>query len=532
MKKMFKLLLCAAIVAAGFTACSEEVTPIDPEKTNPNGGTVVEGLPTSASFSFSVPQAVGTKGLTPDASELTTLDNYRILVFDNATGKLEVDTARAVGAIAGITNDTIITIELISGTKKIYVFANGGTTTASLNTPAKGAGGFDYTNGNLSQINGIYNLTATTTPPLANLELMHALYTSGKFFFSSNAHEAVIVVQPGITGPQSEVDGNANRFYIALERPVAKVAIRQSANASAIPTVDGKGTITANTIKYKMWGVNARMYPFQSTGALGILTPEYIPQLNIDPDTKKNYAREQGDLSSNAFINIAYSTAATAQGATSGNRFYYIPENNPSQKKKGNTTFANIEAVYLPKGGNYVTGIAYNSVTGVFTKTLGSGDLTTVANMYLFYPSSTGMDENTLFAGPNAENLAKKVYFHIKNPTTPENTTLSWYATAVDFSATGVQADFNQYFNKYTDSKAYYRLDIGQQTGTGAGSLIDNIVRRNWYYECNITGFQEIGKHTPDGLSEPEDEDLRGLTNISVTITIRDWSGTSISQIV
>jgi hypothetical protein len=523
MKKIFKLLLCAAIVAAGFTACSEEVTPIDGSgPVNSNGGTVEEGTPTHATFSINVPGAA-TKGLAPDASENTTIDNFRVLIFDNATGKLEVDTARAVAS-----GDTIITIQLISGTKRIYVFANGGATAKSLSTPAKGVSPLTYTDGNVSHINDTTHLTSLTSFPYADLDSLHMLYANGKFYYSNVVANTVFTLEPSITAPDSKDATSKNRLYIELERPVAKVAVRQSASNSDFATVDGKGNIVANTIKYTVWGVNTRMFPFQRSAAGAIVTPEYLPTATTDPLTTKFYARNQGSGgSSNAFISISYSTTATGHGASSGNRYYYVSENNPSTKKKGNTTIANVEAVYLPKAGTYITSpLTYNNVSKVYTTiTPGAADQASAQDMYLLKGAFNGLVDGVLFAGSDALLLAKKVYYHIKYPDAADQA-LAQYATLVDLSA--VQADFDIYFNKYTAGKAYYRLDIGQQTGTGTNAVIDNTIKRNFYYDCDITGFLKLGENVPTALVEPENEDLKGLTNLSVTITIRDWEGLSI----
>jgi hypothetical protein len=525
MKKIFKLLMCAAIVAAGFTACSEEVTPI-PEP-GPDVVPVNEGVPTNATISFSIPDA-GTKALTPDGTETETLDSYRILIFDNATGKLEVDTAKTIAA-----NDTIVTIQLISGTKRIYVTANtqeNGRTT--LTTPNKGVAPFNYTDGNVAQINGVSRLTSTleSSAPYSDLDSLHMLYKDGKFFYSSTVNEAVHTIQPGITGPQS-VAGPTNRLYIPLERPVAKVAVRQTAGSSNFATIDGKGTIDVNSIQYKMWSVNARMYPFQNYAAGTVLTPEYIPTMEVDANTVKYYAREQGLTSANNFIPIKYSTTATTlkESSSSNNRFYYVSENNPSQKKRGNTTIANVEAIYLPKATTYLAvAPTYNNVTKVYTTvTPAAVDLATATDMYLLLGAYHGLDK-VLIAGSSSENIAKKIYYHIKNPDAADKPAVADYASLVDLGIAVTKADFDLYFDKYTAGKAYYRLDIGQQTGTGVTSLIDNVVRRNYYYECNITGFLELGRNSPAELVEPEDEDLRGLTNLSVTITLRDWTGKSI----
>jgi hypothetical protein len=515
MKKMFKLLMCAAIVAAGFTACSEEVTPIIPDDTPVDGpNKVKDGTPTHASFSFSVPQA-NTKGLSLDASENTTITEFRVLIFDNATGALEVDTARTIAS-----TDTVITIPLISGTKKIFVFANGGLGTAvSLTTPAKAA-----TFNNLSQLNDEY-LLGTGTAPYTNLPNMHALYTGGKFFYSSTVLEAVQPVQPSIPADESKLATNANRFYIQVDRPVAKLGVRQSVG-STITTLDGKGAITAGSIQYKVWNVHTKMFPFQNYNASGILTtPEPSAPFTTNAAAGYLYAREQGN-STDGFIQIPFNSSTPTTGY-----YYYVSENNPVTKMKGNTTIANIEAVYLPKAPYYSDAtVGYNEATGAFNPVAATGDLGTPSDMYLFLGKGyTGIAENTLFASGTAgqaELLAKKVYYHIKNSSVAQKGTLSEYGTLVDLSIPATKAEFDLLFSKYILGKAYYGFPIGKQSGAS----VDYTVRRNWWYDCNITGFLKLGDNEPGKLVEPEDEVVTGPTNLSVTIVIRNWTGETISQ--
>jgi hypothetical protein len=528
MKKMFKLLLCAAIIAAGFTACSEEVTPIDPNNPSGTDGTAATGESTYASFSFSVPGG-NTKSLTT-LTENTTIDNYRVMIFDNSTGKLEVDTVKLMGTTNPAT-DTLLTIILMSGSKRIYVYANGGytagpppTSPTYVDIPAKGAGTFNYTYGTVSQINSIYTLGSSTTGTAVQTDLtnMHSLYTGGKFFYSNPVNENVYNLQPGVTANESQTQGNTNRLYIEIDRPVAKLGVRQTAGATSIETLDGKGNITPASIQYKVWNVNTQMYPFQNyDGAGTLITPEYIPSAT-NTEALYWYAREQGKAS-NAFIEVPNGAVPASS------YYYYVSENSPSTKMKGNTTFANVEAIYLPKASYYVsTAIAYNeNAGGSWTPTPATQDLPAPGtDMYLLLTGYTGLPVKTLFAGGSALTLAKKVFYHINgHQNEAEHTPLTWYDTAVNLSAAGVQDAFDNLFAKYTDGKAYYRLNIGKPTGTS----IDYIVRRNWWYDCNITGFLELGAHTPAALNEPEDEVLAGITNLAVTIVIRDWSGATIN---
>jgi hypothetical protein len=547
MKKIFKLLLCAAIVAAGFTACSEDVTPIDQNGTDPvNVDPLGVGQPTNATFSFKLMgSGASTKALNPDTQEGTTntVTEFRVLIF-RADNTLEVDTARSI-----VSGDSLLTIPLQSGTKKVYVYANGGTTDAYLTTPAKAA-----PIAAIGDINGRYSFVTGTLSPgvyFTDLTNMHSLYpvSSGqKFFFSSVVKEATQGLLPGISAADSKIPGGDNYINVFLERAVAKVSITKSATSdpngvtgsTKILTRDSAGIIT--DVNYKIWSANVAMYPFQNYDEFGrLVTPEYIPTSATDTTALfNNYARALGNGSGNAYIAIADRSAANQNDPplSGSGKYYYIPENNPSVKMKGNTTIAEVQATFTPTKNHYVRynataypshfGVNYNEsqytftvypeVTSDLTTTLGAG-----GDLYLFVRTGTlGLLENTLFAGTNAFELARRITYHIDNPTVAPITNINAAAyTAV------TEADVLKYFIKYTAGKAYYRLNLGEQTGTNQN---DYTIKRNWYYDANITGFAKLGDNSPTKLIEPINEILEGPTNLSVHIIIRDWTGKKIES--
>jgi hypothetical protein len=541
MKKIFKLLMCAAIVAAGFTACSEEVTPIiepGPGIDQANS----EGTPTHATFSFKLIGSAATKALNPDNQENSNVANFRVLIF-RSDNTLEVDTVRNIAA-----GDSLLTIPLQSGTKKIYVYANGGAVTTSapftaagyLTIPATGAVSV------LGDINGVQSLVSgSLTPPAyyTDVPTLHTLYpktSTERFYFSSTVEEAIIGLDPGISAADSKDPNSVNYKNVFLERPVAKVSITKNETSGAtgvvsptsgeIVTRDSTGVITS--VQYKIWTVNVGLYPFRNTVNGTFTTPEYIPTSPTDTTNLKNYyAWGLGNGSGNAYIAIANRTTAPPSG---GGSYYYIPENNPSVKMKGNTTIAEVQAVFKPTHNHYVkldgakpgSGINYNEALTQFFAYPASGNLATASDMYLFIKTGVnGLLENTLFAGPDALKLAKKIYYHLENPTIAPNSNID-AAIYSGITENDVLNPTKGYFIKYTNGLAYYRLNLGEQTGPDQN---DYTIKRNYYYDANITGFLRLGDNTARKLIEPINEILEGPTNLSVHIVLRDWVGTEIS---
>ncbi|MDR1403022.1 MAG: hypothetical protein LBJ60_04890, partial [Tannerellaceae bacterium] len=439
MKKMFKFLVCAAVVIAGFTACSEEVTPV-PDPDGPIQSVEPEGELTNATFNFQLSGSASTRTVYADGNENKNVSDFRVLIFNAIDNTLEVDTVRSLSTDP----DSLLTISLVSGSKRIFVYANGGingsapfTSPGYASVPATGSV-------TVANFNGEYLLAPAggLTPPnfYTDLPGMHSLYpksSTEKFFYSSTVREALIGLAPGISANDSKVPGtdpvNANNYInVQLDRPVAKVSITKkvpSGNpevASKIITMDSAGTIVTTSVQYKFWTVNVRMYPFQNYSSGQIVTPGYNPTSATDTTELKNhYARGLGKNSTNEYIEIPNSDAAHPP-------FYYISENNPSQKMKGNTTIAEVQAIFLPTKNHYVvlnasnpgSSVNYNESGGAFIIYPAAIDLGTASDMYLFKEAGKpGLPENTLFAGADAIKLAKKIYYHLENPSVPPNNT-------------------------------------------------------------------------------------------------------------
>jgi hypothetical protein len=526
MKKMFKLLLCAAIVAAGFTACSEEVTPIDPINPEGTDGPVAKSESTYASFKLSVADALSTRSVDNGGGEITpvAISEYRVLIF-RGDNSLEVDTFMSVTG-NDISNATL-TIPLISGAKKIFFMVNGGTDVANLTTPAKGTAFNSY-----PQFNLLQDLSTGGNPPTAfNTAHIGAIYgaSGAKFLYTSSVLSATKTLDPGISAAQSQDPALPHNNYIELsvDRVVAKVAVRKTVPSlptttvatTGIITKDSTGRIEPTSVKYRLWNINKAVYPFQNYNASNVLVTPYGDQTS---GFAANYLRAQGTGSGNAYIDIATRAVGATTPATK-DEYRYVTENVPVTPYGGNTTYAEVEAIYLPTVGKYVsTTIGYNEATTTFEPIKATLDLTPASDLYKYLGEGTlGLEVGTVLGGPSALALAKKVVFHLLNPTTPPKPTLGDGAyTAID------DAQVATYFEKYTGGKSYYRLNFGEQEG-GAGTDINFGVRRNYNYDAVISGFLGIGASTPEGLLD-ENVILQGKTNITVHIIIRDWNGKEI----
>jgi hypothetical protein len=537
MKKTFKFLMCAAIVVAGFTACSEEVTPIDGG--NPNVNPVTQGEETTATFAFHFNgSSTPTKALdqAPSGAESKNVTEFRVLLFDAVTGIIDLDTVKVLTS-STVPADSLMVAKVMSGQKYVYVIANdGASNTSVMGLPAKGSVG--------SFISGAFNPefvagSNTTTPDLAGLRTL----LGTKFVYSSTtlATEHAITLTPGRTAAQSQTPGDVNYFPVSLDRVVAKVAITKTspsgpqtgylpAPPTTIVTKDTTGSIDPDKVTYHIWGANVKTFPFQKWTGTTLVTPSYTPTGKTDTETLNRYVRKLGSGPNNDRISVK-------NGTPSANDFYYIPENNPTDRRRGNITIAAVEAAYLPLRKFYITDVNYNDAQQRFGLVEPIANITTPVDFFLFnLDGVSGLPQNTRVASPTAatsKQVAKKILYHLRNRTAAELANLAAYDAAIpDDAAVGIVTDLStttpsDTFTYYKGGMCYYRLVIGEQNG-GAGTAVDPIIRRNYYYDANITGFAQLGENSPNKLVEPEDQQEQGETYLSVHIVLRDWTGRQI----
>jgi hypothetical protein len=348
----------------------------------------------------------------------------------------------------------------------------------------------------------IYSISNTdpVSDPTTGIDSLNNLVKPAGYVMT-NSKDYLVQVQPGVTSGHSMDPSHPNHISIDLQRTVAKVTVYQDADAS-LTTTDGSATLS--DLKYCITNVNRSLYLFQNYNSSDVLiTPEYIPTQDVDPLTGNYYYR---------FYN--YLEGLTDLSAT---KAMYITENNPSSKRRGNTTFIAIEAVFIPKKGNFTKDISYNEVSETFTVTLSETDLETASDIYKFIPTYVfGINPGTLLGGVDAVKLARKVVYHIFHSTIPPKASLDdpAYAAITD-------SDIAVYFDKYTDGKCYYRLGIGNQTNV---DQVDYTVIRNHHYKAKITKYDRIGVCEKRMLIESVEDYSGPETFITASFNVVDWA--------
>jgi hypothetical protein len=502
MKRFFKFLTVAAILAAGFTGCSSE-TPVgseDPTGVDPVGTPGARGSETYATFKF-VNEGAVTKasalGSDGSANEATTIANVRMTFFDS-DGLLEFDTIIAGGAAA--------TIKLTSGYKQLYVLTNA---PADLNTAIDAVT-------SISNFNQIYSLdiTAGTTADLDKI---------GEFFgpqvVSNRTDNAGITLAGNVTDTESQDASSPNNITINVQRSVAKVFISQSPvtpPTNKTITLDSAGVISPSPT-YQLWNVLAAVKPYQEVSGTQVRSPYY--DLPAGSNWELYYARNTTPAF-NATTTIGYNPVPVAD------KSYYITENTPQIPRKGNATYAAIKAVFTPTKNHYVESLNFSELNGgQFTGVKGAADASTGVTFYVLdslqdlQTTAIGLANKTIFAGTNALNVARKAVYHLLNPTIPQLPTLGEYSSNSTVNAALSAAVWAKYIHVYDGGVAYYRLNIGSKTGN---TLVPE-VKRNKFYQMNIDNFKTLGSATIDELLGDEDEEITSETYLTVTITIDNW---------
>jgi hypothetical protein len=466
MKKMFKLFMCAAVIAAGFTACSEEVIPI-PEP--PIEGEAQTGLLT-INFMDSAPvtRASGDEDINSTDAERKVRD-VTILVF-NTQGKCVVDTTIV---LANLTPNTVgstnsykaANINVPLGNHNVYAGIN---LTTTMKTELGGKGTFD----GVSKF--VWFGTDASTPTVDGIKV---LCKADEFpMFSSD------VVQPIKIEPQPEGTTTAvNTVTVPLDRMVAKVSVRKGAAFSG-NNLKAAGATFSDAAKWALGNLNGKIYPY---GKANYGKANYGQDPNYDHTGKLSDPAGKAYCAAN-FVNdfmtstnpgvTAWTgfTMAVDENATAvlSRKVQYAPENNSKQKRLGESTFVAIQVKFAPDK------VYTYAVTDPAPKEISP-----------YTPSLTG--EVTYYV---VEAAGSVYYFNA-------NADATAYATAVSSSV-------KTYYKQY----CFYHLLLGKGT-----------TDRNQYYLLTLNSITGLGTPTGEIGDEDVDNTADDKALLDVTLTVNEW---------
>jgi hypothetical protein len=464
MKKMFKLFMCAAVVAAGFTACSEEVNPIGPE----SGGTTETGVLT-VKFANPTTYADEEKAIPFESN----VKDVTILAF-NSAGACKVNTTIDKDKLTPDGNGGYkATIEV--PVEQLNVFAGinlkSGTINAMIAT-LETQYGFDKA----------INLGTVTEPSLAAIRELSA--PNAFAMFSDNFKH--VNVDPNTSNPVS----------LSLDRMVAKITVRKKSTFDDADNYKADGAIFAapNTLADVTWAMgnlNGKIYPYAKANEENGQDPNYdnkgqdlkIPTGGVVDYVKENFINEFKTPNDNygAWDTDSFVVVDASDKVVNERRAKYAPENNSLKKRKGESTFTAIKAKFAPE------------------------------KTYTFDASSNTVPQEVASYTPNlGQNLpyyvvrASKTYYFADKPQADAYVTF--------LTGAGQSAKVETYLGQY----CFYHV-----------FMIVNDVRvtnRNNYYDLTLNKFNGLG--TPTG--EIDEEDVDDIDNakasLDVTISVKDWT--------
>jgi hypothetical protein len=466
MKKMFKLLMCAAVITAGFTACSEEVTPIP---VGGEGGTE-RGILT---INFKNPTTYAADDKAKDSE--CTVKNVTIFLF-NSAGVCKVNTTLDANQLtpgtAANVNEYEAQIDVPLGLHTVFAGVNLTTGTDKMLETMGTAYGFDK----------FVNLGTVNVPSLAAIKELSA--DNAFTMFSDNAKTINIVPTPAGGSVKNEVT-------LSLNRMVAKVTARKIATFAtdqANLKADG-ATFNADSVKWTVGNLNAKIYPYGNANNGNRQDPNYDFAGPLKGTTGADYM-------SNNFINDFVTTApdyaawdvatfesvdiSTADINTRKSK--YVPENNSLQKRKGESSFMVVKAKFAPDKTYTFDKDADSAPKEVASS---GGDFTTNLTYHVVRYTQT-------FYFADANKAMADAYVK--------------YLTDVQ-GQQGIKVE--TFYGQY----CFYQIFMGK-----------SITTRNNYYDITLNKFTGLGN--PKGEIDEEDVDQTddNEAKLDVTILINPWS--------
>jgi hypothetical protein len=579
---MFRFFVCAAILAAGFTGCTSDNEGPGPKPPVEPGG-VVEGIPTYATFNFVIEEnGATTKAMESDANETNGqfVKDLYVLIF-NKGDSIE----KNIYAFGGTSSNPVLkskTVELTSGSKKIFVIANAGSRSNFKNeldlivpgqNPAKKVTDLikvvDLAVGSSEPVFITGSAYPPTTVP-ANVDGLakltdRAVPASNTGYVMSNAFDsrAIQTVVANVDSSTSAA-GTSNSFSIAIQRAVAKAGVMYAA-ASTLETTDGKGSLT--NVSSLLQNVNRSLYLFQHFTE----APSYPDRVTNPTDPLAIYPRspyyeltKTGTTPNNDTAKwknhyYDYPESDFAGVGTSILNSYYLTENTQDNATGpiGAASFIAIRGKYAPKGNNLLaTPKIFNYIAGTWNA--GGGDTIifntglkqfTVGATATRFPT-TALSLNTtdtlyqVRGIPGAvSGISDGMFFANKltayfvafcaNGGNPSNFDPAAYsALPAGFSTPGITSlTYNKLANnnpgvalvyEYLGGNTYYAIPL--QTPSGLSASKRTGVIRNHNYKVTINSIAQIGDVSLKDLDYPPDKETsEGTAWMTVTISIENW---------
>jgi hypothetical protein len=529
MKTIKFFMMAAVFLVAGFTGCVNDGPNNENNDSDEDKKTVEveDGITTYATFKFSVEEnGPGTRAnatMENDGSEFSIagkVKKLRLFVFKTGSSTVcelnkPIDIVNAA--------DSIITVKVSSGTKRIFVLANESVGMATL------LSGIQEQTTTLAQFyETIYDLG--NTPSFTNINKLSELIDATQYgpgYLMSNPIDknSLQVLAANIDSLPSRTGSGAlmNNFHFNIQRAVAKTSIKLINDG--IKTI-GKGSLSDIYFVAKNVNRSVRLFQKFDDDMVDLTTASPVDSIRYQPHAP--YYTEYDATAVAKYPNRYYAgyTDSVAITSAASTQSYYLTENTNLVPQLGNSTYAAIIATYKPGDSTVIitddfSKLTYSNLSGVIKfepeKTVWNGSSFNFSGKGLYQlrgVNATGLPDSLFFTD---KDLAYTVAYILKYGYVPSSIT----ATIIN------ELKYNRETNntgllvyEYPNRRCYYRLNLGQYDATG--KLIPG-VKRNHNYKVVISKFSSIGEPSIEDLNRPPQEPLGGETWITARITIDNW---------
>ncbi|MDR0430872.1 MAG: fimbria major subunit [Tannerellaceae bacterium] len=517
MKKMFKFFIGAAIVAAGFTACSEEVIPVSGQEGN-GSGTQDEKESTYATFQLNLGDVASrattfdppTSGSDQDnvaGDKALDPNDVRLLIFNSATKSLEINE------VFGTANKTVL---VQAGNKKIFVFGN---TKGTLSTAFKNVA--DLAVG-VATLDNFYDIIYDAGAPqdhkatgsrTFDIEPLHAKASATTGLPVSNSNAVEYELKPNIeesaaAGGTAVVGGSSatNTFKIEAVFMIAKA--RLSLGDTEDKLVTGGSNDKVSEIFYTIRNL-ARKTNFVQNVVTGVTRSYYYDF--ITATTPASVYSDNFDRASKL---------GTTKISTTAGNYLYVPENNGKLLRYGQASRFTIKAKFEP--GKVITDATFKTsgIELTIQKLADAGS----SNSYVYTIAPIpGIPQGSYFASLDVLRKTAWLYqFNQPWPATPPTAEMDAIVTAADEASAGTTPNRKLYY-QFTNAESWYTLPLGESTN--AANLQPGVLRGK-AYNAKINSITGPGVPKEDIVEDPgrNGDPIVSTTYISATIEVKDWA--------
>jgi hypothetical protein len=465
----FGFLAACAMTLSGLAGCT---TTVDGDE---EGGKVAEGEKTTMSISIPVVTTYADDDNAKSSEvAISTVDVYVYGTSLETHKSFVKEDFTLVVTGTGVPNrwDLKDTIEVLSGTKKIYVGIN---LPAAAKTVIQTGGG----------LQGLYALNPVLKDTIsrANQFAMFSVNTTANTEFP---------IVAGVTDPRGT---NQNVFSINVERWASKVTATKS--STLVDGVNNKASgVTfhpeiANGLKFCLGNINTELYPLQRIVGGYVEDPNHTIPASAPPFLSPFLGKFVDDFVSSDYLNATPTGYVDVDAHTvlaPDRNTKYAVENTSAAYYQGVLTYVSVRALFYPD--NIAT---YDSTTNTLTPT----------------PNSAVVNDLYVYTTAGGEYL----YF------TTQAEANKW----IQDSNGAAQNEGYGTVGNYKNGYCFYLIYLDPQDVASATKKFgDYAVGRNLFYATNITKFNALGYPTPE---EPNpNSPLSTKTLLTVNVEITNWS--------